>query len=189
METLLVQVSPRKGGSASRRLAQRLASRLGGATRVRDVSDGVPFVDETWTAAAFIQPEQRSADQQAALSTSDELVSELLSADALVIGTPMYNFGAPAALKAWMDQIARAGVTFAYTDDGPKGLVDGKRAWIVIASGGTAVGSEIDHLTEHLRLFLGFLGITDVSVVAADRLLFDPEAEGRAEAEIDALEI
>ncbi len=84
------------------------------------------------------------------------------AADTLVIGLPIYNFGVPAALKAWVDQVARAGVTFRYTETGPKGLLTGKRAIIAVASGGTEAGSDVDFATGYIRHVLGFIGITDV---------------------------
>ena len=93
----------------------------------------------------------------------------------LVIGVPVYNFGIPTNLKAWVDMICRAGITFRYTEAGPEGLVTGKRAILVAATGGTPVGSEIDFATNYMRHILGFIGITDVQVVAADRLSVDAE--------------
>ncbi len=117
-----------------------------------------------------------------ALSTSNELVDELLSADVVVLVAPIYNFGIPAALKAWVDQVARAGRTFEYTDEGPRGLVNGTRVIVVTASGGTPIGSEVDFAVPYLRHVLGFLGITDVDVVAAEQLIArgnDAVAEAR----------
>lgn len=104
------------------------------------------------------------------------MVKELQQADTVVIGLPIYNFSVPAAFKAWIGLVARAGLTFSYTENGPKGLLEGKRAILAIASGGTAVGSEIDFATGYARHVLGFIGIHDVDVVAADRMALDPEA-------------
>ena len=98
------------------------------------------------------------------------------AADTLVIGLPIYNFAVPSAFKAWVDLVARAGVTFRYTENGPEGLLKGKRAILAVASGGTEVGSDHDFATGYARHMLGFMGITDVSVVAADRLMIDPDA-------------
>lgn len=106
--------------------------------------------------------------QRAALSVSDTLIKELQSADTIVIGVPIYNFSIPASLKAWIDQVARAGVTFKYTETGPEGLLTGKRAVLVVSSGGVAVGSDYDFATGYMRHVLGFIGITDVDIVAAD---------------------
>ena len=106
----------------------------------------------------------------------------------LVIGVPVYNFGIPTNLKAWVDMICRAGITFRYTEAGPEGLVTGKRAILVAATGGTPVGSEIDFATNYMRHVLGFIGITDVEVIAADRLSVDAEGSiAEAKAQVAAL--
>ena len=88
-----------------------------------------------------------------------------------MLGVPIYNFGVPATFKAWADLVARAGTTFKYTDNGPVGLLSGKKAYLAVASGGTPVGSEIDFMTPWLKFFLGFIGIQDVTVVAADGIM------------------
>ncbi|MGD8643047.1 MAG: NAD(P)H-dependent oxidoreductase, partial [Chromatiales bacterium] len=142
---------------------------------VRDLREGIPFVDEAWMAASFTPEQERSEDQRAALVMSDALVEELRSADVLVIGTPIYNFGVPAALKAWIDMVARARLTFRYTEQGPVGLLEGKKAYVLVASGGTPVGSDIDFASGYLRHVLGFLGIHDVELIAADRLVAQAE--------------
>jgi FMN-dependent NADH-azoreductase len=112
----------------------------------------------------------------------------LRAADTIVIGLPIYNFGIPASLKAWVDLIARAGETFAYSETGPKGLLENKRVIVTVASGGVPVGSPMDHATTYLTQVLGFIGITDVTYVSAGGLAMDPEAALKsAEAEIDAL--
>jgi FMN-dependent NADH-azoreductase len=132
--------------------------------------------------ANFTAPDQRNALQRAALVESDALVAELMATDVLVIGVPIYNFGIPAKLKAWVDMVARARVTFRYTEDGPVGLLRGKRAYFVVASGGTAVGSAIDFATGYLRHVLGFLGIDDVEIVAADRVMGRGEGQALGDA-------
>lgn len=177
---LKVLVSPRGKDSVSRKLANQLITALN-AERVvtRDISTGVPVVDGAWIGAAF------GGDDKAPLTTSEELVAEVKAVDHIVIATPIWNFGVPAALKAWIDQIARAGVTFKYTDTGPVGLMVGKKATIVISSGGTESGSAIDFATPYLKHVLGFIGIHDVDVVAADRLMVDADASmEKAEAAI-----
>ena len=116
----------------------------------------------------------------------DELREVLPTADVLVIGLPVYNFNLPAQLKNWLDQIARAGKSFRYTAEGPEGLLKGKRAIIAYSAAGTPIGSDFDHASGYLRFMLGFLGITDVEFVAADRLAMDREA-GLARAQ-EALE-
>jgi FMN-dependent NADH-azoreductase len=182
---LNVVASPRGEASVSRQLADKVIDRLSDhSTQIitRDVSDGVPVVDGAWIGAAF------GGEDKSPLATSETLVGEVMAADHIVIATPIWNFGVPAALKAWVDQIARAGVTFQYTENGPKGLLDGKRATIVISSGGTESGSPIDFATPYLKHVLGFIGIHDVDVVAADRLMLDAEASmAKADAAINAL--
>lgn len=181
---LRVDASARRDGSVSRELAATLAARLaepGGTIAVRDLAqDPVAQIDEAWVNANFTAPEERSADQDAALSASDALVAELQAADEIVIGVPVYNFAIPAALKAWIDQIARARLTFRYTAAGPEGLLTGKTAWLVVASGGTPVGSAIDFATPYLKHMLGFVGITDVRIVDAARWGSLSEAEQAA---------
>lgn len=185
---LRIDATARHEGSFSRKLADRLVTKLGGDVTTRDLAKTpVPQVDETWVGATFTPPADRSDAQNAALAFSNELVAELQDADTVIISLPVYNFGVPAGLKAWADHVARVGVTFAYTDTGPEGLLEGKRAILAVASGGTKVGSEIDFATPWLKFFLGFLGITNVEVVAADGLMGDPEGVARAEAEIDLL--
>jgi FMN-dependent NADH-azoreductase len=195
LRILRVDASGRQTGSVSRALADRVVERLStggpGAEIVRrDLSWTPPgFVDASWIDATFTPPAQRTDSQRQALATSDELVTEVQRADVVVIATPVYNFGVPASLKAWVDMVARAGVTFRYADDGPVGLLQNKRAILVVASGGTALDGDMDFATPWLRHVLGFLGIHDVETVAADQLMLDPGAETRAREAIDRLEL
>ncbi len=174
---LLVNSSARFDASASRALANDLARRLAGpAGRILDRDVGKspsPSVSEAWVEANFTAEQDRTPEQVATLAVSDSLVSELEAADQIVIGVPVYNFAIPAALKAWIDQVARARRTFRYTAEGPEGLLKGKTAYLVMASGGTGIDSELDFATPYLRHLLGFLGITDVRIIAADRLMSD----------------
>ncbi|MEM9060240.1 MAG: NAD(P)H-dependent oxidoreductase [Pseudomonadota bacterium] len=188
-QVLRVDGSMRTAGSTTRTLTDRVIEKLAPARVVtRDLADGIPFVNEDWINANFTDPAERTDAQRAALAHSDALVAELKAADVLVIGLPIYNFGLPAAVKAWVDMIARARETFKYTETGPVGLLDGKRAIVVVASGGTAVDSEIDFATPYLRHALAFVGIHDVTVVSAARQMVDGEAALKsAEAEIGAL--
>ena len=114
-------------------------------------------------------PAARGTSDAAApgLATADALIGELADADVVVIGAPIYNFGVPAALKAWVDMVARARLTFRYTENGPEGLLTGKKAYVVVPSGGVPVGSEVDFATPYLRHALAFIGITDVKFVGA----------------------
>ncbi|MGD9703037.1 MAG: FMN-dependent NADH-azoreductase [Acidimicrobiia bacterium] len=171
-------------GSVSRRLADELQRRIVGPDDVlvrRAATEGLPVVTGAWVAASFADGDP------AALAMSDELVDELLSADELVLVAPVYNFGIPAAMKAWIDQVVRAGRTFRFTDRGPVGLLPAERAWIVTASAGTPIGSEIDFNTTYLRAILGFIGVSDIRVIAAEQLQANGEsAVARALEALDA---
>ena len=186
---LRIDASARRDGSESRALTQRIIDRLAPQSIIqRDLAVAIPTIDADWLAANWTKEDERSDEQRATLALSDNLIEEIKAADTLVIGTPIYNFGIPANLKAWIDQIARAGLTFRYTEAGPEGLLTGKRAIIAIASGGTQVGSDIDFASGYLRHVLGFVGITDVQFVAADQLMIDADAShAKADAALAAL--
>jgi FMN-dependent NADH-azoreductase len=174
---LRIDASARTAGSSSRCLTDAVIEKLAPDNIVtRDLTAALPFVTEDWIGANFTDEAERTDDQKAALALSDSLVDELLAADTLVIGTPIYNFAVPAALKAWIDLIARARKTFQYTATGPEGLLTGKKAFILIASGGTEVGSDIDFASGYLKHVLAFVGITDVTVIAADQQMMKGEA-------------
>lgn len=189
LNILNIQSSARVDDSVSRQLSDEAISALGESqmrinVTERNVAKGTPLIDSAWVKATFTPIDDRDDGDRTALVGSDRLVEELEAADLLVIGLPIYNFGMPAALKAWADQVARAGRTFRYTPDGPEGLLKNKTAWIVVASGGVPVDSPVDFATPHLRQFLRFLGITDIAVIAADRLNADADsamASARAE--------
>ena len=180
---LHIDSSPRFNDSVSRDLTADIVSRHAGAKVIRrDLSKTpVPQTTDAWIGASFTPAEDRTADQKHTLTLSDELVDELVAADTVVIGMPMYNFSVPSALKAWIDQVARPGRTFNYTENGPVGLLEGKRVIVAMATGGVPQGSDMDFATNYLTFFLGFLGITDVQFVAADGLNAD-EAAARAKA-------
>lgn len=190
---LRIDASMRRDGSVTRRLADRLIARLtrqapGASVVRRDLADGVAPIDAGWIGANFTDPAARSPAQRAALAYSDQLIAELRAADTIVIGLPVYNFGVPAAFKAWIDQVARARETFRYTESGPVGLLTGKRALVVVASGGVPVDSATDFATPYLRHALAFIGIDAVEVIAADRLMADADsAVATAEARIERL--
>ena len=188
MKILQVSASGRRADSVSRMLSNELIEALEareGSVEVarRDLSEGIAHVDEPWIAANFTPEEERTRDQREALSASDALVEELQAADVIVIGSPIYNFGVPAALKAWIDMIARARKTFRYTSDGPEGLLKDKKVYLVIASGGVPVDSDVDFATPYLRYILNFVGLSDVDVIAADQLI------SRADESIDAARV
>lgn len=171
MNILEINASARKTGSITRELTRDTVAALSDrharvkVTR-RDLADGIPLVGGDWIEANFTPEEDRSATHRDTLAYSDGLVAELLDADALVIGAPIYNFSIPASLKAWIDMIARARKTFRYTENGPVGLLSDKQAYVLVASGGVSVGSPADFATPYLRHALSFVGISDVEVIA-----------------------
>ena len=172
MNILHIDASARFEGSISRTLSADLVAALedrhAGARVVRrDLAGGLPLIDADWIGANFTPAEARTAAQRETLALSDELVGELAAADAIVIGAPIYNFSLPAVLKAWIDLTARARLTFRYTEKGPEGLLKGKKAYVVVPSGGVPVGSAVDFATPYLRHALGFVGITDVEFIGA----------------------
>ena len=187
---LRIDASARNSGSTTRQLTDQLVARLveqgyGAAVTQRDLALTPPtLLTENWVGANFTDDTDRNDDQKAALALSDELIAELEAADTIVIGVPIYNFGIPAALKAWVDLIARARRTFRYTETGPEGLLKGKKAYLVVASGGVPVGSDYDFASRYMLQLLGFVGITDVQVIAADQQMVDGDAIARATASI-----
>lgn len=171
-KVLKIDASGRTEASVSRDMSDRIAQRLanGGEIVSRDLNDHLPFINADWIGANFTPAENRTEAQKQTLALSDSLIEELRAADTLVIGTPVYNFGIPATLKAWVDQIARAGVTFRYTENGPEGLLKGKKAVVAFASGGVPMGAAMDYVTPYLKTVLGFVGITDIEFLDADSL-------------------
>ncbi len=179
-QVLAINASGRRNGSLSRTLTadliDALETRHGDIDVVyRDLADGVDFVNEEWIGATFTDPADRSDAQKAALAASDALVAELQAADVVVIATPIYNFGVPAALKAWFDQVARAGVTFKYTENGPVGLLEGKQAYLLVVSGGVPMDSPVDFATPWLRQGMTFLGISDIAATGAHQNGREPD--------------
>ncbi len=190
---LRIDTSIKGEASVSRKLTDRIVARLtaahpGAEVTARDLSGGVPQIDGAWIGAVYTPAADRSPEQATIAVYSDALLAEVKAADVVVIALPVYNFGLPAQLKSWIDHLARKGETFNYTETGPVGLLKDKRAIVALSSDGTKMGSEIDFASGYLRHMLGFFGITDVEFVAADQMVFDPEATlGRAEARIDQL--
>lgn len=172
LNVLAISTSAKKDGSISRTLTadllQALEDRHGDVDVVeRDLADGLPFIDAAWVEANFTADEDRTERHRQTLAESDALVAELQSADLLVLGAPIYNFSIPAVLKAWIDMITRARLTFRYTENGPEGLLTGKKALVVVPSGGVPVGSPVDFATPYLKQALSFIGITDVEFIGA----------------------
>ncbi len=181
MPTLLhITVSPRGNHSISRQLGAaavhewREHNPAGGVIERDLAKTSLSFVDSEWIAGAFSPPERQTEGHRRAIASSDELISELQQADEIILDTPMYNFAIPAALKAWIDHVVRAGKTFRYTSAGrPEGLLAGKniKALVIIASGGKYTGDPelagLDYEAPYLRFVLGFMGITNVRFIQA----------------------
>lgn len=181
MTILHIDSSARHTGSTSRELTREIAASLGDTDVIyRDLSAPVPIVTEDWIGANFTPADERSQKQKDLLATSDALIDEIKRADTLVIGAPMYNFSIPANLKAWIDQIARAGVTFQYTENGPVGLLKGKKVIVAMSTGGSPAGSDIDFESGYLRHIFGFVGIDDIEFVVADKMMIDPDGSMKA---------
>lgn len=192
MTLLRIDSSANLENSVTRALADRIVAKLGDTDVItRDLATSpLPQITHTWAVARAVAKEDRSAEQNEALAQSDALIDELRRADTIVIGVPVYNFSIPASLKAWIDLVCRAGETFRYSEAGPEGLLKNKRAILAVASGGVPVGSDADHATGYMKTVLGFIGITDVTVVAADAIALDAEGTiAKAHSEIDSLPV
>nr|PZN40478.1 MAG: FMN-dependent NADH-azoreductase [Pseudomonadota bacterium] len=189
MTTVLAITSSASGAqSVSGRLVAEAVEALkanGGVDRVitRDVgSDPIPHLTAE-TVGALRTSEVKTEAERAAIALSDQLIGELREADVIVIGAPMYNFGIPSTLKAWFDYVLRAGITFRYSEKGPEGLLKGKRAIVIESRGGLyseGPAQAMDSQEPHLHTLLGFIGITDVVFVRAERQGFGPEASAEA---------
>ena len=187
MSTLLkINASLFSGNGQSSQLTERFVAAWQAShpdTRVieRDLAASpVPHLDGARFMSFLAKPEERSAEQQAVVEFSDALIAELRAADAIVIGLPMYNFGIPSQLKAYFDHIARAGVTFRYTANGPEGLITGKKVYVLATRGGVYAGTPQDSQTAYVRDFLGFIGITDLEFIYAEGLNMGDESKHTA---------
>jgi FMN-dependent NADH-azoreductase len=179
---LQINASISQDDGQSTRLARQFvaaykASNPNTAVVVREVAaaEPIPHLNAERFGAFIAKPENRSTAQHAVVAYSDALIAELKEADVIVIGLPMYNFGVPSQLKAYFDHVARAGVTFKYTANGPEGLLTGKKVYIFAARGGLYAGSPLDTQTSYVRDFLGFLGMKDVHFVYAEGLAVSAE--------------
>lgn len=170
-------------------LIDTLAASEASVDVVRRDLTALPSLNNALLAANNTPTADRTSEQIDAASTSDALIGELEAAETIVIGAPLYNFGVPSGVKAWMDLVARAGRTFSYTETGPVGHLTGKKAYIVVASGGVPLGSEADFGTPHLTTFLNFLGISDVVLIDAGGLQFDDTKVEKAQDQIKALAV
>jgi FMN-dependent NADH-azoreductase len=182
---LLVLSSPRGWKSHSHQFASHIVDDLkarhpGAKVVVRDVAkEPLPHVSEAFGTGRVLSPEKRSPVEAKALSLSDALVDELAAADVVVLAAPMYNFGLPSSLKAWIDHVVRPGRTFSYSEKGPEGLLKGKKAVVVVARGGVyseGPAQQLDFQESYLRAVLGFIGITNVHVVRVEGVAMGEDA-------------
>lgn len=187
MKTLLQIKSSLNGDSGqssylSNQFAERWqAENPDGKVVVRDLSaTPVPHLDGERFNAFLTGADKRSAREQAIVDFSDALIEEIRSADVITIGLPMYNFGIPSTLKAYFDHIARSGITFHYTANGPEGLLDDKPVHILAARGGLYVGTEADSQTGYMKTFLGFIGLNNVNFIYAEGLAMGSEGKETA---------
>jgi FMN-dependent NADH-azoreductase len=198
MKTLLrLNSSVYSAEGQSTRLANRFvagwcAANPDGAVITRDLAlDPVPHLTAERFGAFLAKPHERTPEQQSVVDYSDALISELMRADVIVLGLPLYNFGVPSTLKAYIDHIARAGVTFKYTESGPVGLLKGRKVYVFAARGGLYAGTAADTQTPYIRQILGFLGLDDIEIIYAEGLAISPDAKdtalARAQAQIEQL--
>ena len=186
MNILQINASARLEGSQSSRLAGDVVERLRAGRPdatlvVRDLARvSHPELDESALQALFTAPEARTPEQAARVALDDTLIAEIQAADVVVLGVPMYNFGVPAQLKNWIDAIARARVTFRYTERGPEGLLKDKKVIVALTRGSLLRDTAADTQVPYLKTVLGFLGMTDVQFVYAEGLAMGAQAEADA---------
>ena len=194
MKILSINSSSNRDASTSTAFANKVVDRILSLNPDADSKNrhttypNLPFIDQDMLGLLF--KEGRTEEDEQVLSVSNELTNEVIEADVLVISLPIYNFNVPASLKAYFDLISRAGLTFKYTEQGPVGLLENKKAIVVVSSGGTEINSDYDYAATYVKHFLGFLGITDVEMIKLDQLMFKSEEKTEAaEAKILSLNI
>ncbi|GGC69400.1 FMN-dependent NADH-azoreductase [Undibacterium terreum] len=186
---LHINTSVRSNGSISRQMTTEFlnkwqASHAGDTATTLDLAaTPVPHLTEQMMGAFFTPADQRSAEQAQTIALSDRLVAQVKEADIIVIGSPMYNFGISSTLKAWVDHVARAGVTFQYTANGPVGMLQGKKVYVFTSRGGVyseGPAAAMDFQESYLRAVLGFIGITDVTFIHSEGVAMGEEAVAKA---------
>ena len=195
MKILQINTSARSAGANSTRLADSITARLkarnpAAAIELRDLAANPhPVLDEAALGALFTPAAQRTAAQAARVALDDALIAQVQSADVIVLGVPMYNFGVPVQLKTWIDAIAKAGTTFRYTENGPEGLIKGKKVYVALARGGIYRDTPADSQVPYLKAVLGFVGMTDLDFIYAEGLAMGAESADKgfaaAAAQID----
>ncbi len=186
MKILQINTSARAEGGNSTRLANAITAHLKSRqptaeVEVRDLArNPLPFLDEAGVTALFTPADQRTPEQVARIALDEAMIARVQAADVLVLGVPMYNFGVSVQLKSFIDSIARAGITFRYTEAGPEGLIKGKRVYVACARGGVYRDTPADSQTPYLRQVLGFLGMTDVEFIYAEGMNLGAESAEKA---------
>jgi FMN-dependent NADH-azoreductase len=168
---LVINCSPLNENSNSTKLASDLINTFkseGVEVTERSLVESLPLPNAAYVQNIFTPPEARTDQQKSDLGLSDTLINELRHTDGLIISSPMHNFSMPSNLKAWADQVIRVGETFKYTESGPLGLLEDRPTYLVITTGGTPVGGELDHLTPWLKTILNFIGITNIKLIAGE---------------------
>jgi FMN-dependent NADH-azoreductase len=191
MNIVQINSSVRGAASESTRVASAIVARLVAANpnaqvAIRDLATNPhPTLDEAALGALFTPAEQRTAEQAARVALDDALIAQVQAADVVVIGAPMYNFGMSVQLKTWFDAIARAGVTFRYTETGPEGLLKGKKVFVAAARGGI-YPADADPQVPHMTMLLNFVGLSDATFVYSAGQAMGPEAAAQGQAQADA---
>lgn len=195
---LNIITSPRGEASVSIKLANAIIDKLkekdpAAAVEAKDLTKGpFPHLEEIHLNAFFAPVDKHTDGDKAAIAHSNEALKQIMDADILVIGAPMYNFGIPSTLKSWIDHIARAGISFKYTENGPVGLLTGKKVYLAVATGGVYSSgdyAQADFVVPYLKTVLGFLGLTDVTVVRAEGLAVAGLQETALDKAIDSITI
>ncbi|MGK9120395.1 FMN-dependent NADH-azoreductase [Olivibacter jilunii] len=188
--------SPRGEQSNSIKLANAVIDRLrekepASFVKVKDLTrNPFPHLEEVHLNAFFTPAEKHTDENRAAIQHSNEAIQEIMDADILVIGAPMYNFGISSTLKAWIDHITRAGITFKYTPEGPVGLITGKKAYVAVTTGGIYSSGDykpFDFVTPYLKMALGFIGITDVTFIRGEGFAVSVVQETALDTAIDSI--
>ena len=192
MKIYQIDCSARKKGSASRDLAKKLLDKIKkpeDKVIYRDLDNEMLFVAGLTESGMSMPENERTEHHKKMFELSDKLVKELKDSDIIIISTPIYNFGPPATLKAWSDLTARVKSTFKYSPDGKQiGLLENKKVYLIITSGGTRVGSKNDYLTPWLKHVLNFFGITNIQIISADQMSIDYEGSvKKAEEQINKI--
>jgi FMN-dependent NADH-azoreductase len=192
MKILQINSAARSSGANSTKVANSVSSRLlakhpSATIEVLDLAENPhPALDHDGLGALFTPIEHRTTAQHARVKLDDILIAQVQAADVLVLGVPMYNFGISSQLKNWIDAIAKAGVTFRYTESGPEGLITGKKVYVALARGGIYRDTPNDTQVPYLKMLLGFLGMTDVEFIYAEGFALGPESVEKALSSADA---